>query len=436
MKPSPFIRQTVLSRRAVLRGTGVALGLPLLEAMRPMFCSAASAATNQAESPRRMVSVQTNMGIMPHLFFPEQSGKDYKPSPYLELLAPLRSDLTVFSGLSHPSVDGGHANEKSFLTGAPHPAGAAFRNSVSLDQVAAEQLGAATRFPCLVVSCANSSNHGMSYTRSGVSIPAESKPSQLYRQLFVQGSVKEIEARVHDLQNGRSLLDTVRQRARRLEKSAGAIDRERLDQYFTSIRELEQQLLQSESWQTKPKPKVELPEPKETTDPSQLITRLKSTLDVLRLALETDSTRIISLFIQPLGVLSELMGVESETHSLTHHGNRSEMISELRIIEEAQLIAIRDFLLGLKNVAEVGSSLLDRTSVLYGTCMGNANGHTNHNWPMLLAGGGFRHGQHLAFDPKNNEPIAKLFIAMLQRLDLEVDQFASQTGTLRGLELL
>jgi hypothetical protein len=436
VKPSPFVRQTVISRRAVLRGAGVTLGLPLLEAMRPVFGPAARAAANQAEPPRRMVAVQTNMGIMPHLFFPEQSGKDYKPSPYLELLAPLRDDLTVLSGLSHPAVDGGHANEKSFLTGAPHPAGAAFRNSVSLDQVAAEQLGAATRFPCLVVSCANSTSNGMSYTRSGVGIPAETKPSQLYRQLFVQGSAKEIEARVHDLQSGRSLLDTVRDRARRLEKSAGTIDRERLDQYFTSIRELEQQLLQSESWQTKPKPQVELPEPKETTDPSQLITRLKSTLDVLRTALETDSTRIVSLFVQPLGVLSELLGVESETHSLTHHGNRTEMISELRIIEEAQLAALRDFLLGLRNAKEAGTTLLDQTSVLYGTCMGNANGHTNQNWPMLLAGGGFRHGQHLAFDPKNNESIAKLFVSMLRRLGLEVDQFASQSGTLRGLELL
>jgi hypothetical protein len=275
----------------------------------------------------------------------------------------------------------------------------------------------------------------MPYSRSGVGIPAETRPSQLYRQLFVQGSAKEIEARVHDLQSGRSLLDTVRDRARRLEKSAGTIDRERLDQYFTSIRELEQQLLQSESWQTKPKPKVELPEPKETTDPSQLITRLKSTLDVVRVALETDSTRIVSLFIQPLGVLSDLIGVESETHSLTHHGNRAEMITELRIIEEAQLVAIRDFLLGLKNVEEAGTKLLEQTSVLYGTCMGNANGHTNQNWPMLLAGGGFRHGQHLAFDAKNNESIAKLFISMLQRLGLEVDQFASQSGTLPGLSL-
>jgi hypothetical protein len=426
----------VFSRRAVLRGAGVALGLPLLEAMRPAFGSATRAAANRDEPPRRMVVVQTNMGIMPDLFFPEQAGRDYQPSPYLELLAPLLDDLTVFSGLSHPAVDGGHANERSFLTGAPHPAGAAFRNSISVDQAAAEQLGAATRFPCLVVSCANSSNNGMSYTRSGVNIPAESKPAQLYRQLFVQGSPEEVAARVRDLQNGRSLLDTVRERARRLEKSAGAIDRERLDQYFTSIRELEQQLLQSESWQTKPKPRVDLTEPKETTDPSQLITRLKSTLDVLRVALETDSTRVISLFIQPLGVLSELAGVESETHSLTHHGNRPEMVSELRIIEEAQLAALRDFLLGLKNADEAGTTLLDRTSVLYGTCMGNANGHTNQNWPMLLAGGGFRHGRHLAFDPKNNEPIAKLFISMLRRLGLEVDQFASQSGTLRGLELL
>ncbi|QDU92894.1 DUF1552 domain-containing protein [Lignipirellula cremea] len=429
-------RQAMLSRRTVLQAAGVAIALPLLDAMRPAVCSSAWGAESSAEPPRRMIAIQTNQGIMPHLFFPEQAGKDYKLSPYLQTLAPLRNDMTVFSGMSHPGVDGGHSNEQSFLTGAPHPAGAAFRNSLSFDQLAAEQIGAQTRFPCLVVSCSNSSSSGMSYTRAGVKIPAETSAAKLYRQLFVQGSEKEIEERVHDLESGRSLLDTVRERARRLEKTTGPADRQRLDQYFTAIRELEQQLLQSESWQHKPKPQVELPEPTDVSEPAQLLTRLRSTLEVLRLAFETDSTRVVSLFVQPLGVLSEIPGVASETHSLTHHGNRPEMISELRIIEEAQLAALKDFLLGLKNAREENGTLLDHTAVLYGTCMGNANGHTNQNWPMLLAGGGFRHGQHLAFDTQQNEPIANLFVSVLQRLGLETDRFSSSTGALRGLEMV
>ncbi|MEQ8791936.1 MAG: DUF1552 domain-containing protein [Pirellulaceae bacterium] len=434
-RPTPFIRQTAISRRAVLKGAGVALALPILEAMRPGFAKA-GATNSDGELPRRMVAIQTNQGIMPHLFFPEQAGQEYALSPYLQILEPLRESLTVFSGLSHPGVDGGHANEQSFLTGAPHPAGAAFRNSISVDQVAAEHLGAQTRFPCLVVSCGNSTSKGMSYTRSGVNIPAESNPARLYRQLFVQGTQQEVEQRLHDLENGRSLLDTVRERAGRLQKSTSPADRRRLDQYFTAIRELEQQLLQAEAWQRKPKPQVDMPLPSENKEPAQLISRLRATLDVLRLALETDSTRIVSLFVQPLGVLSEIPGVENETHSLTHHGNREEMITELRMIEEAQLAAIRDFLVGMTGTEEGGGSLLDRTAVLYGTCMGNANGHTNHNWPMLLAGGGFRHGRHLAFDQQKNEPIANLFVSMLQRLGVETDRFASSTSTLRGLEFV
>jgi hypothetical protein len=420
----------MFSRRAFLRGAGVALALPALDAMVPSFVRAEGKAP-----PRRLVAVQTNQGIMPHLFFPDKPGKDYAPSPYLEILRPLRADLTVFSGLSHPGVDGGHSNEACFLTGAPHPAGAGFRNTVSLDQFAAEKIGGESRYPSLVVAASNAGERGMSFTRAGVSIPPECSPARLYRKLFVQGTAREVEARVQDLRAGRSLLDTVRERSRRLEQSVGAADRRRLDEYFASVRELEQQLLQAESWERKPKPKVDVAEPGASKEGGLLITRLRSTYDVLKLALETDSTRIVSLFIQPLGVISEIPGVEHETHSLTHHGNRAEMIAELRKVEEAQFQALRDFLLGLKGVNEGEGSLLDRTSVLYGTCMGNANGHTNSNLPMLLAGGGFRHGQHLAFDAARKEPLGNLFVSLLQRMGIEAGEFSSGRGRLRGLEL-
>ena len=418
-----------LSRRNLLRGAGVCLGLPLLESM------SFAAGKKGHVPPRRMVAIQTNQGIMPHLFFPNQVGKDYGLSPYLKFFESFREKFTVFSGLSHTGVDGGHSNEKSFLTGAPHPAGAAFRNSISLDQIAAEQLGLETRFPFLTLSCSNGGSPGMSYTRSGVLIPPEHSPTKLYRKLIIQGSEKEIQARVADLRSGRSLLDTVHSRAKTLEAQVGSIDKHRLDQYFTAIRELEQQFHQAEAWEYKPKPIVELAEPIEIPENSRLISKLRQTLDVTRLALTTDSTRFVSLFISPLGVLSEIPGVGSETHSLTHHGNREEMIAELQKIEEAQLAAIRDFLTGLDSAKEEGDTVLDQTSVIYGTCMGNANGHTNKNWPILLAGGGFRHGQHLAFDPKANAPIANLFLSVLHRLGIEADSFSSSTGTLSGLEM-
>jgi hypothetical protein len=410
-------------RRTFLAGVGVSLALPAL------------GRAAEAPAPRRLVAIQTNQGIMPHLFFPEQAGADYKPSPYLEVLAPLKKKLTVFSNVSHPGVDGGHSNEVSFLTGAAHPAGAGFRNTVSLDQYAAEQIGSRTRYGSLVIAVANGGDRSMSFNRSGVLVPPETSPAAIYRKLFVQGTAKEIEARVHDLRSGRSLLDTVNERAKRLEKGSAAADKHRLDQYFTSIRELEQQLLQAEEWEHKPKPQVAMKEPPEIKDSAQLITKLRTTLDITKLALETDSTRIVSIFVQPLGVLSEIAEVKHETHSLTHHGNRPEMIDELKKIELAQFQAFRDFLAGLEGVSEAGASLLDRSSVLYGTCMGNANGHTNKDWPMLLAGGGFKHGKHIAFSKEKNEPLGRLFVSLLQRMGIESDIFAGATGTMPGLDM-
>ncbi|MGE3803175.1 MAG: DUF1552 domain-containing protein [Gemmataceae bacterium] len=417
-----------MNRRAFLRGVGVSLGLPLLDAMRPARAAAAEA------PPRRFVAIQTTQGIMPHLFFPEKAGRDYALSPYLKLLEPLRQDFTVFSGVSHPGVDGGHQNERCFLSAAPHPTAAAFRNSISIDQVIAEKVGHQTRYPFLVLHVANGGETSMSYTRSGVAIPGEKSCAGLYARLFVQGTATEIAARVNDLRSGRSLLDSVRARARRLERNVGAADRDRLEQYFSSIRELENQLKQAEAWEHRPKPAVKMAPPEDIKDSALLLQRFRTMLDLVKLAVETDSTRVVTLFLEPLGILSGVAGVQNETHSLTHHGNRPEMVEELSKIESAQLRVFHDFIKGLKETKESGSTLLDQTSVIYGTCMGNANGHTNRNWPVLLAGGGFKHGQHLAFNREQNVPLANLFVSILQRQGLEMDRFASSTGTLRGLE--
>jgi hypothetical protein len=220
-----FATNRPLSRRTFLRGAGVALSLPLLDAMVPAFARGKGAAV-----PRRMVAIQTTMGILPQYFFPEGAGKDYKPSPYLEILKPYKSEMTVFRGVSHPGVDGGHQAERSFLTAAPHPGSGAFRNTISLDQLAAERLGAATRFPSLVTQVGIESR-SMSFTRAGVMIPSEKSPAALYRKMFVQGTAKQVEARLEDLRVGRSTLDFVNDSAKALQKGLGPKDRDRLDQY-------------------------------------------------------------------------------------------------------------------------------------------------------------------------------------------------------------
>ena len=419
MKAAYVMTREPLSRRAFLRGTGIALTLPFLDAMLPAFGAAANAST----TPRRMVCIETNMGILPQFFFPEQPGRDYVSSPYLDRLAAHRKQLTVLSGVSHPGVTGAHAAERCFLTGTPHPERGGFRNWVSLDQFAAEQIGNRTRHPSLVLAM-SSEGATLSYTRSGAPIPAEKSPKKLFQKLFVQGNEKEVAANVEALQQGRSLLDFVGDQSKRLNRSLSKADQTRLDQYYTSVRDLEQRLHSAEEWEYKSKPVVTAKAPEDIDDAKEFVAKTRLMFDVMKLALETDSTRLISLFIDTTVI-----------HNITHHGNRPEVLTDLRGHEEKQVDALNGFLNALAGTKEQGETLIDRTMVLYGTPMGSANSHSNVNLPVLLAGGGFKHGQHLAFNKENNYPLANLYVSMLQRLGLETDQFSTGKGTLRGLEM-
>lgn len=411
-----------LSRRTFLRGAGVALALPMLDAMRPLFGSAARAAG--ADVPRRMVAIETNQGIMPQFFFPEKAGVDYPLSPYLEKLAAHRWSLTVFSGVSLPGVTGGHAAERCFLTGTPHPERGGFRNGVSLDQLAAEQIGNRTRFPSLTLAMTNEGGPTLSFTRSGAPISPEKSPRKLFEKLFVQGKPDEVKANIEALRQGRSMLDFVGEQRQRLNRTLSKGDQQRVEQYFSSVRELEQRLHSAEAWEARPKPVVKAKPPEDVDDIRQFVKRTRLTLDVVKLALETDSTRLITLFIDTTVI-----------HNITHHGNRPEVIAELRGHEEGQFDALNGFLNQLAETREEGQSLLDRTMVLYGTCMGSANSHSNVNLPVLLAGGGFKHGQHLAFDATNNYPLTNLYVSMLQRLGIETREFSTGKATLKGLEI-
>ena len=411
-----FLKSTSLSRRAMLRASGVTIALPLLDAMSPTL------AAEPAKAPRRIVCIETNMGILPRYFFPEGEGAEYKPSHYLERLADHRDQMTVFSGVSLPGVTGGHAAQRCFLTGTPHPERGGFRNGVSLDQLAAEHIGNETRFPSLVLAITNE-NMTLSFTRSGAPIPSEKSPRLLFEKLFVQGRPNEVEARVEELRQGRSTLDFVADQSNRLNRGLSAVDRQRMDQYKTSVRELERRLHSAQEWEYHPKPKVDAKAPDENNNAQQFVERSNMMFDVMKLALETDSTRIISLMIDTTVI-----------HNITHHGNRPEVLAELQGHEQRQFDALNRFLTALGATKEEGTSLLDQTMVLYGTCMGSANSHSNDNLPVMLAGGGFKHGQHLAFDKDNNYPLSNLYVSMLQQLGMEMDSFSSGTGTMRGLE--
>jgi uncharacterized protein DUF1552 len=419
VKPLFSIGRSPLSRRTFLRGTGVALALPMLEAMLP-----AGTGDTPAAIPRRLVAIETNMGILPQFFFPDKAGRDYALTPYLQKLAGVRDHVTVFSGVSHPGVTGAHAAEKCFLTGTPHPERGGFRNWISLDQFAAERVGNHTRYPSLVLAMSSENNQTLSFTRSGAPVPAERSPNRLFQRLFRQGRPEDIAANVEALQQERSMLDFVADQSRRLNRSLSRADQQRLDQYFTSVRELEQRLQAMQQWEHRPKPRVDAQPPQDIDDSREFVRKTQLMFDVIKLALETDSTRLISLFIDTTVI-----------HNITHHGNRPEVLAELRSKEEGQFEALGTFLRSLHETREQGQALLDRTMVLYGTCMGSANSHSNVNLPVLLAGGGFKHGQHLAFDAQNNYPLTNLFVSMLQRLGIETNEFSTGRGTFRGLEL-
>jgi hypothetical protein len=412
-----------LTRRTLLRGAGVALALPLLEGMAvPLLAGGGDAPS--APVPRRLVAIETNMGIMPQFFFPEKAGRDYAGTVYLDRLAAHRRNLTVFSGVSLPGVTGGHASDRCFLTGTPHPERGGFRNWVSLDQFAAERLGNQTRYPSLTLAMTSEGGMTLSYTRSGAAISAERSPRKLFQRLFVQGKPSEVEAAVEALRQGQSMLDFVGDQGKRLAGELSAADRQRLDQYTTSVRELEGRLHSAEAWEYRPKPAVATPAPQDIDDGREFVQRTRLFFDVMKLALETDSTRIITLFVDTTVI-----------HNITHHGNRPEVIAELRAKEEAQFDALNGFLTALDGAREQDHSLLDRTMVLYGTNMGSANSHSNVNLPVLLAGGGFKHGSHLAFDKENNYPLTNLYVSMLQRLGIDVAEFSTSKGSMAGLEM-
>lgn len=418
-----------IHRRTFLRGAGVAMALPLLDAMTPLARAAESAA---ARTKRRMVFINTPLGLHPPYFFPQQTGRDYELSPYLEVLQEFRDDFTVISGLSHPDVGPSHDSNLSYLTAAPHPERrAGFRNSISVDQFAAEHLRGETRFATLSLTCEGQT---LSWTRSGAPVPADSWPSGVFARLFLEGRPDEVQAQARRLRDGQSLLDAVRDQAKRLERTVGAKDREKLDEYFTSVRELEQRLAQADAWSKKPKPKVDVPPPQDVRNGADLIGKTRVWFDLIHLALQTDSTRLVTLQLLGTSSVPPIQGVSQGHHDLSHHGQDPTKIAQLKTLELAKMSTLRDFLAQLKQTQEEGQCLLDRTMVFFSSNLADASKHSVKNLPVLLAGGGFRHGQHLGFDVQNNTPLCNLFVSMLQRLGVEADKFASSTGTLTGLD--
>jgi len=417
-----------IHRRTFLRGAGVAVALPLLDAMQPRLRAAAGTVRRK----RRMVCINTPLGLHPANFFPTAAGADYELSKYLEVVGEFRKDFTVISGLSHPDVGPSHDSNQSYLTAAPHPERrSGFRNTISLDQFAAEKLLGETRFASLSLSCEGS---GLAWTRSGAAVPTDSWPSSTFAKLFLEGRPDEVAAQTRRLEDGKSVLDAVREQAKRLQPILGTTDRDKIDEYFTSVRELERRLELAEIWSKRPKPKVDAKPPQNVQSSTDLVGKTRLWFDLMHLAIQTDSSRLFTLQLLGTSGVPPIQGVNQGHHDLSHHGKDPAKIAQLTALEIEKMKTLRDFFAQLKQSQEDGESLLDRTMIFFSSNLADASKHSVKNMPVLLAGGGFKHGKHLAFDENKNPPLSNLFVSMLEQMDIEADQFGSSTGTLTGLE--
>ncbi len=421
------LRNSQLTRRQILRAGSAVLALPWLETF---------ARADEKTPPKRMICVCTSFGLYGPSFFPKKPGRDYEPSEYLRLLDDLRETFTVFSGISHPDIGGDHASDVCFLTSAKHPTRPGFRNTVSLDVLASKHVAGATRFPLMTLTTLG--GNALSYTPSGAGITPWNIPSQIYARMFLDGNKADVDNELARLKRGQSMLDRMRERLGQLNRSVSGHDRQQIADYTEAVRDLERQLVAEEAWVNRPKPTVTEPAPNENypspfANRSDSIGRAKVLFQLVKLAVQTDSTRVVTIFIQGMDEKPPIDGVNEGHHALTHHGRNPEKIEQLKIVEKVKMGAFRELLISLRDTKEGAASLLDSTQVLIGSNLGDASGHGTTNLPILLAGGGYRHGQHIAGDPENNTPLAKLYVNMLQKFGVPTDRFGSGVGTITEL---
>ena len=409
-----------IDRRTFLRASGVAIGLPFLEAMIP--AGAAEAKKSLAQQPR-MVLIGQGLGMYGPNFFPEKTGRDYEPSRYLKNLQANRDQVTVFSGMSHRYA-AGHFAKVGLFTGVASEfiRDKDIKNGISLDQEAASHIGNQTRFPSLILGGGD-----VAWNRRGVRIPAESRATQVFRKLFIAGTAEEEARELQRVKDGQSILDDVGGQIKALNRKVSSSDRERLDLFLSSVREAEHTLQQDEVWGTTPKPRVDFPPPSTDFGGPQLVERSRQWYNIVHLALQTDSTRVVSLWLSTQE-RPEIAGVNLGHHDASHHGQGPGKLEQLALIEEAEIQVLGEFIEKMKASKEGDHTLLDRTAIFYASNLGNSSSHDNNNLPILLAGGGFKHQGHVAFDTKKNTLLANLYLRMLHHMGIEAKSFGASTG--------
>ena len=406
-----------VDRRRFLQGMGVVLALPWLE----------SAAMADAPRTKRLVCVGNHLGFYPGNFFPKAAGKDYVPTSTLKPLETHRDDLTVFSNLDH-GLNGGHRAVQGFLTSIKKEEAAGFpEKNISLDQIAAEHVGSSTRFPSINTGIVNGTD--MCWTRAGVHVPPVNNPATLFRGLFVNSPQREREAQRTRLKHRGSVLDALRDSANALNRTLNAVDRNKLDQYLTSVRDVERRLQMSKKWLNRPKPKPSMSEVLD--EERQHIDEVALFYDLMALALQTDSTRVATLETG-MGFRTAELDLEFGYHGLSHHGKSDDRIGQLRVVEAFLTTKLSGFISRLKE-----AQIFDNTLVVFGSGMSDGSSHSNRNLPVLLAGGDLKHKGHLVCpaEQRKRVPLSNLWLSLLQWFGSEADRFGRSTGTFSPMKI-
>ncbi|MCB1021901.1 MAG: DUF1552 domain-containing protein [Acidobacteria bacterium] len=379
----------------------------------------------------RMVCVGNPLGLLPEAFFPAETGAEYRTTELLKPLEARRKDFTVFSHLDH-DVSGGHRAVHAFLCGIRDQDASDWpERNISIDQRAAEHVGARTRYPSIVASVGHADGDmacRMSWTRNGVNVPPVAKASELFRLLFVAEDAATRRRTAHGYDVSSSILDAVNAQAQQLHAGLGKVDQHKLDEYLTSVREVERRISMAGGWVDRPKPQVEMAPPQD----GPFTQNLDDFYELIALAIQTDSTRVATLEI-PGVIDTQNLGLNGGYHGFSHHGKAEVLQRGLLVIESFQTRAFASFLDRLAAMQDAdGARMLDRTMVLFGSGMGNGSSHSNKDLPILLAGGGFRHGEHKAYPTERRTPLCNLYTTMLQRFGIELDAFNKASGTLES----
>jgi len=413
---------TSAKRRTFLKASSATMALPWLDSLGG-FAHAADA----DRGPQRLLMICLPLSIYPEALNPTDEGFGYQAPEYLSILDEFRDKYTVISGLHHPGVTGGHHTESRIFTGIPSH----LKNSQSLDQYVAKQIGQQTRFDSLVLAAGR---NGYSWTGSGTKVPEKSSMAEVYNDLFGQDNQNQVEQKLTDIEHGKSIMNLVERQAKKLRPSLSSADQTKLEEYFSSVRETERRFVKSESWVHTPKPSVDFPQPTDPADRSEIITQLKNVCDMTYLAFQTDSTRVVTFgYFQQNKV--NIPGVSNAYHALSHHGKDPANIAQLKKIESVFFNELERLLTRLKNTKEGDSNLLDQTTIVVTSNLGSGSSHSNKKLPLLVLGGNFNHGQHLRFDSDADVPMSNVFVSILNQFGIADKTFGTATGPLDGLEI-